>query len=205
MRENQIKIHNLVYIAALAASAPDLLYARDKTGSAEGVYPFKNLNAAESGVQALPKTSKPYSPKILGNALDFELLDTSGNQHRLSQYYGTPIILSFCTPSNSACSAVIETIDDVANHYKGRVTAFIVASGKETSIKSYLLRNQKINVMILLDTDGKVGRDYQIPKIPMTFAINKSGKIVLMSISEELKEELKEHGVFRMVLDDILK
>jgi cytochrome c biogenesis protein CcmG, thiol:disulfide interchange protein DsbE len=122
------------------------------------------------------------SSLLAQQAPEFMLKDTKGKTHSLQEYLEQgPILISFwatwCVPCKKEMPGLIEIwnyhIDD------GLVLLAIAVDTPRTQskVKSYA-RSQKWEMPVLLDTSGKMMRQYQGSNPPMTVIINQAGEIV---------------------------
>lgn len=134
-------------------------------------------------------------------APDFVLLDQEGNQHRLSDYRGRPVLLYFYAKDDTpGCTREACQIRDNYNSFN-RLGAIVLGISAD-SVKSHDRFAEKYNLpfTLLANEDKKViraygvwskkkimGRDHQGTK-RTSFLLNGNGKIV--KIYENVKPEI---------------
>ncbi|HUN81125.1 MAG TPA: redoxin domain-containing protein [Phycisphaerae bacterium] len=129
------------------------------------------------------QTAAPANAKIGEPAPNFTLKDSEGNEHRLSDYAGKVVVLTWF---NSDCPFVKlhyekqTTVVDLYNSYKSKNVAVLAINSTNPKNPSYgkdsaAKKNWKIDFPILVDSDGKVGRMYGAKTTPHCFVIDKNG------------------------------
>ncbi|WDE95461.1 thioredoxin family protein [Lentisphaera profundi] len=131
------------------------------------------------------------SPILFANsAPEFELKDSEGNSHKLSDYKGKIVVMEFI---NYDCPFVKKHYDASGNipklqkHYKdeGVIWLSICSSGKgkqgnysAAELKKIQQSNGASPSAYLLDEDGIVGKAFSAKVTPHIFIVDKSGKLV---------------------------
>ena len=112
---------------------------------------------------------------------DFQLKDTSGQEHRLSGYQGKIVMLHFWS---ATCPFVIrydERLKQIANDYSnhGVVVLGIDSNSNETldQVKK-VAAIRKINYPILIDPGNQVADQFGAITTPHVFILDKEGKLV---------------------------
>jgi len=131
-------------------------------------------------------------------APDFELVDSKGKTHRLSDYSGKYVVLEWI---NFDCPFVVKhyksgNMQKLQKEYtdKGVIWLSICSSNKG---KQGYFENDEINKRItdnkakmsayLIDTDGKVGKMYGAKVTPHMYIINKEGILVYQGAIDNIK------------------
>jgi len=132
------------------------------------------------------------------SAPDFVVQDIDQNYVRLSDFHGSPIVLSFWTSWCGACSAqmpyfnavFMEMGDDV--HF---MMVNLVDGARETreSGKAYIAQ-QGYTFPIFFDMDGEASIAYGVRAIPATYFINAEG-FVLAHAGGMIDAETLRHGI----------
>ncbi len=152
-----------------------------------------DLQAQDIAVRARPVAEKK-AEKVELEVADFELKDTAGKVHKLSDYVaeGKTVILEWFNPdcpfvraqhdpqSEETPSRMQQTFGAV----KGRDVVWLaINSGAEGKQGAGLERNKeavadwKLPYPVLLDMDGRVGRAYGAATTPHMFVITPKGKL----------------------------
>jgi peroxiredoxin len=130
--------------------------------------PFRRVEQGEvPGAQIAPQVGKP--------APDFTLLSLDGQDVRLSDFQGKPVLLTFwaswCPPCRAQKSHLITAYNDFAD--QGLVILGINV-GEEPSLVREYVAQKGIPFPVLLGTE-EVAHLYQVRGIPATFLIDRQG------------------------------
>lgn len=136
-------------------------------------------------------------------APDFKLKDINGKEISLSDYKGKIVILNFWATWCKYCKIEMPDLNEVNKGLdKYNAVLFAIDVQEDISIvKSYLSQN-KINLKVLMDSNGSVAQSYNVSSFPMTYIINKDGSIytsilgltnkeAILGILDNIKDERK--------------
>jgi len=133
------------------------------------------------GVAAASAASVAWAaaPGLIGQpAPDFALPAVDGDNVRLSEYLGQPVIVVFWSSRCAVCAAQLTRLDRLYDTY--RSSGLVVLA---VSVDSDLARAQRyarahaVHFPMLLDRAEAVGRAYAIERLPTTVLIDRSGVI----------------------------
>ena len=114
-------------------------------------------------------------------AIDFRVKDGKGNNARLSDFYGKPIVVNFWATWCPPCKAELPAFDDAYDFYKGRIEFMMVnvTSGSDTEsvVKSFIAENG-YGFPVYFDTEGSAAKAYEVTSIPLTLFIDRNGNVV---------------------------
>ena len=137
-----------------------------------------------------------FSPLVGHAAPPVELDQLDGTPFRLADHAGRNVVLldmwaTWCGP----CVAELPVLAEIAEEYKSRGVALFAVNqqeGKET-VQEFL-KQHKLNVSILLDSDGQVGTAYGARALPTLALIDKKGVVqsVHVGFSPSLKTALRK-------------
>lgn len=138
---------------------------------------------------ALSTTSLAQVAKLNDKAPDFKLMDSDGQEHKLSNFAGKIVVLEWI---NFDCPFVKKHYDSknmqsLQLKYKNHGVIWLSICSSAESKQGYF-SNEEINDRIaeknakmtayLVDSDGKVGKIYGAKTTPHMYIIDKSGKLV---------------------------
>ncbi|MDQ6964313.1 MAG: TlpA disulfide reductase family protein [Mariprofundales bacterium] len=125
-------------------------------------------------------------PHIAKTAPDFTLPNLDGVATSLRSLRGRVVLLHFWATWCAACRHEMPTIDQVWRDHRREGIALLginVDRGSDDTVRDYL-RQLNINFPSLHDTTGSVRSSYAIRALPVTYAINRDGKIIGRIIGE---------------------
>lgn len=138
-------------------------------------------------------------------APDFELQTLTGENIRLGQLHGRPVILnlwaSWCPP----CKAEMPAIQRVYAAYSDRGLAVLgvnMTYQDDAESAQRFAREQGVTFPILLDRDGSVGRQYEMRALPTTFFIDGDGVIQDVVVGGPLSEALLRSKALQLLGED---
>lgn len=142
-------------------------------------------------------TESSSSSQVGDFAPDFVLKDISGNDVALSMFKGKVVLLEFWATWCPPCRASIPGLIAMQEKYGSRglvVLGVSLDEGQNLAAKlTEFSREVKTNYAILLGTEH-VAKAYNVRSIPVTFFIDKEGRIeqYFMGYTERFTENISE-------------
>ena len=116
------------------------------------------------------------SPK--GEAPDFTLEDLAGNSHALSDYRGKIVFLNFWATWCPPCRAEMPSMQKLHQSWdQNKYVMLAVNVGQHKSAVKDFIERHDYTFLVLLDPDAKVAREYYARSIPLTYVIDRDGRI----------------------------
>lgn len=137
-------------------------------------------------------------PSIGDIAPDFTLKGMNGNTISLADYKGKVVMVEFWATWCPPCKELAPILEKIHKKYKDKGLVFLALVSKdegEETIKSFI-KEHEITYSVLM-ADQETTRHYGISSIPVTFIINKEGRVVIMhmgntqGIMQELIAEIE--------------
>ncbi len=149
-----------------------------------------SLDIVDKEVEQLPDEENKEEVIL---ALDFTALDNEGNEVKLSDYFGKPIVLNFWASWCPPCKSEMPHFNKIYEEVKEEVIFLMVdmvdgMQETEEKGKKYISDNN-FTFPVLFDTKQEAALTYGIRSIPTTIFINKDGNIVtgvMGAVSEEI-------------------
>jgi thiol-disulfide isomerase/thioredoxin len=137
----------------------------------------------------------PQMRMIGQGAPEFDLMKLDGTPFKLKENRGKIIILDFWATWCGPCIRSIPTLIEVSKEYKDSGVELVLVNCEEpeTRVRPFLERLKSIPTVVL-DSDGTVGKQYNVAAIPQTVLIDREGGIVevLVGASDENEELLRK-------------
>lgn len=112
------------------------------------------------------------------NAPDFALAAYAGENVRLSESLGQPVIIAFWGSSCSVCAGQLARLDRLYQTYRSSgLVVLAVGVDDDMQRAERYARAHPMHYPVLLDPDKGVSRAYQIDKLPTTILIDRGGVV----------------------------
>jgi thiol-disulfide isomerase/thioredoxin len=114
-------------------------------------------------------------------AIDFEVINESGERVKLSSYFGKPIVVNFWATWCGPCQAELPDFWEAYQKYGENVEFLMVnLTDGETdtvkSVKEFVVENQ-YDFPVYFDTEYSASNAYQVYSIPQTLFVDEKGNI----------------------------
>lgn len=154
--------------ATLGYNALTEKYNKDKQEKQE----IANNSGEQSSQGDEPEPEKTLSP-------DFVVKDYEGNDVKLSDYFGKPIVLNFWASWCDPCKSEMETFNDAYKKYGKDVTFLMVnmtdGDSETTATAKKFIEEKGYEFPVLFDVEQQAAINYSIKSIPSTLFIDKEG------------------------------
>lgn len=129
-------------------------------------------------------------------APDFTVLDYDGNEVKLSDFKGTPVVLNFWASWCPPCKSEMPDFDEIYQDYKGKICFMMVnlTDGTQETIetaKGYV-EGEGCSFPVYFDTKSEGAMAYGVYSIPTTFFIDANGDVVAYASGALSKEGLQK-------------
>jgi thiol-disulfide isomerase/thioredoxin len=115
----------------------------------------------------------------VNTAPDFAILDMDGKEVRLSDFFGTPIVLNFWASWCPPCKAELPDFEAACKKYEGKVTFLMVnlTDGQRETVEvaKDFVASQGYTFPVYFDTKYEAAYAYGVSSIPQTYFINADG------------------------------
>ena len=135
------------------------------------------------------------------SAPDFTLRDLRGNQVRLSDFRGQPIVLNFWATWCSPCRVEIPHLEALYTKYKDQGLVVLGMNTETDYMKVKRFAEPRISYTVLLD-GGTQAQGYDVSGIPCTYYIDREGIIRHRSIGFGPGDEVMIEEKIKALLAD---
>jgi peroxiredoxin len=116
---------------------------------------------------------------------DFTLKDVNGKKVTLSALRGKIVLINFWSGTCTSCRKEMQDLDLIYTHFQaqGLVILSVISPTPENlfDLNRFLVA-RGFHPPVLLDDNGKVGKQFHIDGVPRTFVFDRDGKLVGVSI-----------------------
>lgn len=128
--------------------------------------------------ESLPSSNAPDKEK----APDFTVLDREGNEVKLSDFFGKPIVLNFWASWCPPCKAELPDFEAAAKKYAGDVTFLMVnmtdGQRETVAVAQDFVESAGYTFPVYFDTGYEASYNYGVSSIPQTYFIDAEGYLV---------------------------
>ena len=146
----------------------------------KNVSPQNNVGVTQNKEEVSQNPGNGEETKI--KAPDFTVLDKNGNEVKLSDQFGKPIVLNFWASWCPPCKAEMPEFNKVYKNTGGDITFVMVDlmdGQRETKEKgAQFVKEQGFSFPVYFDTKQDAAGKYGIESIPTTIFLDKDGYIV---------------------------
>jgi len=134
-------------------------------------------------------------------APDFELVDTDGRVHRLSDYRGRTVIINFWTTWCPPCREEIPSMNRAWEALRDDgVMMLAINMGEDEDTIFVFTADYPADFPLLMDLDGRVIADWPVKGLPTTYIVAPDGSLAYRAIGgrawdgPELLEKIRKIG-----------
>lgn len=132
-------------------------------------------------------------PGIGSPALEFSLPGLDGEQVRLSEFIGRPVVLNFWATWCSPCLTEMPEFERIYRAQQPDLVVLGVNLQESPEAIQEFTTSMGITYPILLDQDGDVSRLYKVIQLPNTYFIDRQGTIQARHIGLLSLSQIKEY------------
>ncbi|NNJ95409.1 MAG: TlpA family protein disulfide reductase [Halobacteria archaeon] len=123
----------------------------------------------------------PVGQRVM--APDFELADTEGRMHRLSDYRGKTVIINFWTTWCPPCREEIPSMNRAWNILQQEdVVILAINMGEDEDTIFIFTADYPADFPLLLDREGEVIAQWPVKGLPTTYVVAPDGRIAYRAI-----------------------
>ena len=120
---------------------------------------------------------------------DFTLKDLHGKKVTLSELRGKIVLVNFWATWCPPCRLEMPDLDAIYTHFEPQGLVILSLTDEDAFKVNTFLNRASYHPPILLDTGGKVAKEFHIEGIPKSFVFNREGKLVAESIDQRTQHQ----------------
>ncbi len=110
------------------------------------------------------------------------LKDLHGKKYTLSDLRGKIVLVNFWATWCPPCRAEMPDLDAIYSHFQSQGLVILSLSDEDPFKVSSFISPTNYHPPVLLDTGGKIAKQFHVDGIPKTFVFDREGKLVAQSI-----------------------
>lgn len=165
---------------------------------AEGQTTAQGENSAEIGEVTEDAAEIEHEPEV---APSFELKSLDGGTVTLEDYKGQYLFINFWATWCQYCDEEMPDLMAFQKKHAEELTVLAINVNEKNDVVQKYIDKNKLDLKVLMDSDGTVSQLYQVSAFPTTFLVDKTGKIIgyvpgklTAEDMESTLKYLKEHG-----------
>ena len=145
--------------------------------------------------------SETETIRIGGAAPDFELEDLNGQSLSLSDFRGSPVLITFWASSCGSCTYQMPYVQEIWDAGSARNPVVLAINlGEEASEVEEFMGRYNYSLPVLLDGRRTVARKYGIRYIPTNFFIDEDGILEFVKVGPFMSKAEIENMLSQMKL-----
>ncbi|MBO4937382.1 MAG: TlpA family protein disulfide reductase [Oscillospiraceae bacterium] len=150
---------------------------------------------APTETEAPEEEEKTYAP-------DFTMVDADGNELKLSDFFGEPIVLNFWASWCGPCKGEMPDFDEAYRNYEGEIQFLMVnlTDGSYETLegaKSFV-ESSGYSFPVYYDTASEAAITYGVNSIPRTYFIDSEG-VLLAYAAQAIDAATLEQGISMII------
>ncbi|MBQ8587276.1 MAG: TlpA family protein disulfide reductase [Oscillospiraceae bacterium] len=152
----------------------------------------ESTEASTEASTEVPTEATTEAPDL--SAPDFTVYDAQGNEVKLSDYFGKPIVLNFWASWCGPCKMEMPYFEEVYQQIADRVQFLMVnstdGSSETVETASAFIAEQGYTFPVFYDTSFEASINYQAFSLPTTYFISAEGELIAKATGSIDKDTL---------------
>jgi thiol-disulfide isomerase/thioredoxin len=147
-------------------------------------------DGGSSQSESVSDSSMPVVTEMGSPAPDFELLSLDGEQVKLSDFKGKPVLINFWATWCGPCRLEMPLFQKYHDNYRDDLTILAINMGESIDEASAFASEEGLNLPILLDRMGVVEELYRVRGLPSTYFIDEKADIKFLHLGAVTEDQL---------------
>ncbi|MFE3974193.1 MULTISPECIES: thiol-disulfide oxidoreductase ResA [unclassified Peribacillus] len=128
------------------------------------------------------------------DAPNFVLTDMEGKEHKLSEYKGKGVFLNFWGTYCKPCEYEMPYMENQYKNFKDQgVEILAVNVGESDYAVNNFITKHNLTFPVMIDKGREVENAYRVDILPVTFLVDKEGKVVDIITGALTEESIQKH------------
>ncbi|MFE4705761.1 thiol-disulfide oxidoreductase ResA [Peribacillus simplex] len=128
------------------------------------------------------------------DAPNFVLTDMEGKEHKLSDYKGKGVFLNFWGTYCKPCEYEMPYMDNQYKNFKDQgVEILAVNVGESDYAVNNFITKHDLTFPVMIDKGREVENAYRVDILPVTFLVDKEGKVIDIITGALTEESIQKH------------
>ncbi|WHY54958.1 thiol-disulfide oxidoreductase ResA [Peribacillus simplex] len=128
------------------------------------------------------------------DAPNFVLTDMEGKEHKLSDYKGKGVFLNFWGTYCKPCEYEMPYMDNQYKNFKEQgVEILAVNVGESDYAVNNFITKHDLTFPVMIDKGREVENAYRVDILPVTFLVDKEGKVIDIITGALTEESIQKH------------
>jgi len=143
-------------------------------------------------------------PKEIRHAPNFNSTLLNGNKISLSDYKGKLVLLNFWSINCAPCREEMPALQTLWDKFKvqGLVILAISVDRSSPKIVEQYIQNAELTFPVVLDSNSKIRKQYEVSALPMTYIIGRDGKFIAKAIGLRRWSSTASYLFFKKLLQE---
>ena len=152
-------------------------------------------------VAAMPAGAALLEPWTGSGITPFVLSDIKGQQHSLSDYRGKVVLVNFWATWCEPCRQEMPSIQRLRDKFAGKAfAAFAVNVDEPEARVRTFIKQSGLDLPVLLDTNKTVTRNWGVRVLPVTFLVDREGRVRYRAVGDLDWSDEKIVGVISQLI-----